>query len=46
MSKKQSEETEPRMKRKQYEKKPRNLQTELCRRQDWADAANEVQVST
>jgi polyphosphate kinase 2 len=35
MSNKQREETKPRMKRKEYEKELRKLQTELCRLQDW-----------
>jgi polyphosphate kinase 2 len=35
MSKLQLEESKPRMKRKKYEKELENLQTELCRLQDW-----------
>jgi polyphosphate kinase len=35
MSKKQSEETETKMKRKKYEKALKKLQTELCVLQDW-----------
>lgn len=35
MSKKSADEAPPRMKRKQYEKELRKLQTELCRLQDW-----------
>jgi polyphosphate kinase 2 len=35
MSKKQSEETQTRMKRKKYEKELRKLQTELCKLQKW-----------
>src|SRR5436190_11116757 len=35
MSKQHEEEGRPRMKRKQYEKELRKLQTELCRLQDW-----------
>src|SRR5215467_14116259 len=35
MSNKQQEETKPRMKRKEYEKELRKLQTELCRLQQW-----------
>jgi polyphosphate kinase len=35
VSKKNSEENPPRMKRKEYEKELRKLQTELCRLQDW-----------
>jgi len=35
MSKKNAEETQPRMKRKEYEKELRKLQTELCLLQDW-----------
>src|SRR5437763_1038411 len=35
MSKKHQDEEQPRMKRKQYEKELRKLQTELCRLQDW-----------
>src|SRR5947209_19732709 len=35
MSKKHAEEGPPRMKRKQFEKELRKLQTELCRLQDW-----------
>jgi polyphosphate kinase 2 len=35
MSKQQQEETSSKMKRKEYEKKLRKLQTELCRLQDW-----------
>jgi polyphosphate kinase len=35
MSKKHQDEERPRMKRKQYEKELRKLQTELCRLQDW-----------
>lgn len=35
MSKQHAEETEPKMKRKKYEKELRKLQTELCRLQDW-----------
>jgi polyphosphate kinase 2 len=35
MSKQDQEETQPRMKRKKYEKELRKLQTELCRLQQW-----------
>jgi polyphosphate kinase 2 len=35
MSKQQTEEIQPRMKRKKYEKELRKLQTELCRLQEW-----------
>ena len=35
MSKKHAELARPRMKRKEYEKELRKLQTELCRLQDW-----------
>src|SRR3954447_14736398 len=35
MSKQQTEESSPRMKRKKYEKKLQELQAELCRLQDW-----------
>ena len=35
MSKKQPDDRRPRMKRKEYEKELRKLQTELCRLQDW-----------
>jgi polyphosphate kinase 2 len=35
MSKQQAQETQPKMKRKKYEKELRKLQTELCRLQDW-----------
>ena len=35
MSKHDSEETQPKMKRKEYEKELRKLQTELCRLQGW-----------
>ena len=35
MSKHQRDEARPRMKRKEYEKELRKLQTELCRLQDW-----------
>ncbi len=35
MSKHESEETRPRMKRKKYEKELRKLQAELCRLQEW-----------
>src|SRR6266481_2184494 len=35
MSKHDSEETQPKMKRKEYEKEFRKLQTELCRLQGW-----------
>src|SRR6266404_8142724 len=35
MSKKDSSELKPKMKRKEYEKELRNLQTELCRLQEW-----------
>ena len=35
MSKQQSEETQPMMKRKKYEKQLRKLQTELCLLQQW-----------
>src|SRR5437763_14302427 len=35
MSKHDSEETQPKMKRKEYEKELRMLQTELCRLQEW-----------
>src|SRR5580704_7763089 len=35
MSKQQTEEIQPRMKRKKYEKELRKLQTDLCRLQDW-----------
>jgi polyphosphate kinase len=35
MSKKQPEEMRPKMKRKEYEKQLRKLQTELCKLQDW-----------
>src|SRR5262245_59159127 len=35
MSKKHADEASPKMKRKEYEKKLRKLQTELCRLQDW-----------
>jgi polyphosphate kinase 2 len=35
MSKQQSEETRPKMKRKRYEKELRKLQTQLCRLQEW-----------
>src|SRR3974377_948728 len=35
MSKKHAEESSPRMKRKDYEKELRELQTELCRLQAW-----------
>jgi polyphosphate kinase 2 len=35
MSKKQPEESRPKMKRKEYEKELRKLQTELCKLQDW-----------
>src|ERR1700692_4763839 len=35
MSKKHPAEGRPQMKRKQYEKELRNLQTELCRLQEW-----------
>src|SRR5438874_11609427 len=35
MSKKPLQETVPRMKRKEYEKELRKLQTELCRLQEW-----------
>jgi polyphosphate kinase len=35
MSRKHSEEPRPRMKRKEYEKELRKLQTELCRLQEW-----------
>src|SRR5580704_8018260 len=35
MSKQQTEEIQPRMKRKKYEKELRELQTELCRLQEW-----------
>jgi polyphosphate kinase 2 len=35
MSKQHAEETQPKMKRKKYEKELRKLQTELCRLQEW-----------
>jgi polyphosphate kinase len=35
MSKKHPENTKPRMKRKEYEKELRKLQTELCLLQQW-----------
>jgi polyphosphate kinase 2 len=35
MSKQQLEKTQPKMKRKKYEKELRKLQTELCRLQEW-----------
>jgi polyphosphate kinase 2 len=35
MSKRHPEETRPKLKRKEYEKELRKLQTELCRLQDW-----------
>src|SRR5437667_5234011 len=35
MSKHDSEETQPKMKRKEYEKELRKLQTELCGLQEW-----------
>ena len=35
MSKKNDDESTPKMKRKKYEKELRKLQTELCRMQDW-----------
>jgi polyphosphate kinase len=35
MSKQRPEETQPKMKRKEYEKELRKLQTKLCRLQDW-----------
>src|SRR5436190_7017296 len=35
MSKNDSRDDRPKMKRKEYEKKLRKLQTELCRLQDW-----------
>lgn len=35
MSKRQSEELRPKMKRKEYEKELHKLQTELCKLQDW-----------
>src|SRR5947199_6347130 len=35
MSKHDSEETQPKMKRKEYEKELRKLQTELCKLQQW-----------
>ncbi len=35
MSKKRDDESPPKMKRKEYEKELRKLQTELCRLQDW-----------
>jgi polyphosphate kinase 2 len=35
MGNKQAEDARPRMKRKEYEKELRKLQTELCRLQDW-----------
>src|SRR5580765_4000208 len=35
MSKHDSEDDEPKLKRKEYEKELRKLQTELCRLQDW-----------
>ena len=41
MSKHQTSEAQPRMKRKEYEKKLRKLQTELCRLQDWVVHAGE-----
>src|SRR5258706_16217198 len=35
MSKQHADDARPKMKRKEYEKKLRKLQTELCRLQDW-----------
>src|SRR4029077_1442135 len=41
MSKHEREETKPRMKRKEYEKELRTLQTELCLLQEWVKHAGE-----
>jgi polyphosphate kinase len=41
MSKKQREDTKPKMKRKEYEKELLKLQTELCRLQQWVVHAGE-----
>jgi polyphosphate kinase 2 (PPK2 family) len=41
MSKQQPGETRPKMKRKEYEKELRKLQTELCLLQEWVVHAGE-----